>query len=158
MTHMTPDLAATCRQHLDFMKWADERLLAAVAEHLPTQTVILQHIYLAEAVWFGRVQGQENLVIGDLKAPSDIAALQEAWPQMHRDWLAWAAALTDWDTIIPHRNPKGDLFHMPAWQIVLHLANHGSFHRGQVAALIRAAGFAPPASDLVIYYRGLGIA
>ena len=45
---------------------------------------------------------------------------------------------------------------MPVWQIVLHVVNHGSYHRGQVAAMLRAAGYAPPDSDLIIWYRQQG--
>lgn len=156
MRGMVPDLRSTCLQHLAFMKWADERMLAAVAEHMPEQISVLNHIYLGEAVWLGRMKGQESLMITHLSAPAGMAELQQAWPQMHQDWLAWANALASWDTIIPHRNLQGDLFQMPAWQIVLHLVNHGSFHRGQVAAMLRAAGFAPPATDLIIYYRQQG--
>ena len=152
----TPDIPATCRTHLEFMQWADALMLAAVAEHMPGEIGTLRHIYLAELVWFGRVQGQAGLMLGHLDAPADIGALQEVWPRVHRDWLDWAAALTDWDTISPHLNLKGEEFRMPAWQIVLHLVNHGSFHRGQVAAMLRAAGHTPPATDLILYYRQTG--
>lgn len=152
---MVPGTGSTCVQHLTFMKWADELMLAAVAENAPTQIGTLQHIYLGEAVWFGRVQGQQDLLINHLEAPPDIGALQQVWPKMHQDWLNWAKSVTDWDAVVPHRNLKGDEFRMPAWQIVLHLVNHGSFHRGQIAAMLRGAGFAPPATDLIVYYRAL---
>ena len=150
---MIQDTGTTCCQHLAFMKWADELMLSAVAQNAPTQISTLQHIYLAEAVWFGRVNGRPDLMIGQLEAPPDITTLQQVWPKMHRDWLDWAASLADWNTVIPHRNSKGEEFRMPAWQIVLHLVNHGSYHRGQVAAMLRSAGFAPPATDLIVYYR-----
>jgi len=135
------------------MQWADERMLAAVAEHLPDQISILQHIYLGEDIWFRRVTGDREAQIVNLPAPPDIAALERLWPEMHRQWLDWAASVEDWNQLIPHRNLKGEDFAMPAWQITLHLVNHGSFHRGQVAAMLRGAGFAPPATDLIIYYR-----
>ena len=153
---MGPDTGSTCRQQLAFMKWADELMLSAVAENVPADIAALQtlqHIYLGEMVWFERVSGKEDALIGDLKAPADIAGLQRSWPPLHRLWLDWGAAVSDWDTIVPHRNQKGERFRMPAWQIALHLVNHGSYHRGQVAAVLRAAGFTPPATDLIVYYR-----
>ena len=137
------------------MKWADEKMLGAVAQYAPTHISTLQHIYLGEAVWLGRVQGQQDLLITDISAPPDIAALQQDWPQIHQAWLEWADSVGDWDQLVPHRNLQGDRFEMPAWQITLHLVNHGSFHRGQIAAMLRGAGFAPPATDLILFYREL---
>lgn len=150
---MTAAPDQTCRQHLAFMKWADERLLEAVARHMPENLAVLQHIYLGEVVWSMRVlEGNEAAQIVDLTAPDNIEDLRTAWQEMHRRWLKWAET-ADFGRIVPHRNLAGQPFQMPAWQIVLHLVNHGSYHRGQVAAMLRAAGFAPPASDLILWYR-----
>ena len=44
---------------------------------------------------------------------------------------------------------------IPYWQVVLHLVNHGSYHRGQVATMLRQAGIKPPGTDLISYYRTL---
>ena len=150
---MVPNAAQTCREHLRFMQWADLRMIQAVAENTPAEIAVLRHIYHAEEVWCRRVHGERDIQITDLTPIDSLAELQRLWPEMHRRWLAWADALEDFDQLIPHRNLKGEEFNMPAWQIVLHLVNHGSFHRGQVAASLRAAGIAPPPTDLIIYYR-----
>jgi uncharacterized damage-inducible protein DinB len=42
---------------------------------------------------------------------------------------------------------------MPYWQMVFHLVNHGSYHRGQVATMLRQSGVTPPGTDLVTFYR-----
>jgi uncharacterized damage-inducible protein DinB len=135
------------------MKWADDLMLAAVAEHATGDIAILQHIYLGEEVWLRRVQGDREVQIPQLEAPSDIAGLADSWPALHRRWADWAGMTDNWAVRIPHRNLKGNEFNMPAWQIVLHLVNHGSFHRGQIAARLRAAGVTPPATDLIVFYR-----
>ncbi len=44
---------------------------------------------------------------------------------------------------------------MPYWQIAMHVINHGSYHRGQFATMLRQAGMVPPGTDLLIYYRSL---
>jgi uncharacterized damage-inducible protein DinB len=150
---MEPNCGDTCRQHLAFMKWADDLMLATVAEHTPGDIAILQHIYLGEEVWFRRVQGDREIQITQLEAPSDIGGLANSWPALHRRWTDWADSVTDWGVLIPHCNSRGTEFNMPAWQIVRHLVNHGSYHRGQVAAALRAAGVAPPATDLIVFYR-----
>jgi len=150
---MTTDLGAVCRRHLAFTKWADDLMLAAIAEHAPSDIKVLQHIFLGEEVWLRRVRGDSEIQLTQLQVPADIATLARNWPDIHRQWTEWAASVDDWNILVHHKNSKGAEFHMPAWQIVLHLANHGSFHRGQVAASLRAAGIAPPATDLIVYYR-----
>jgi uncharacterized damage-inducible protein DinB len=150
---MGPSAPAICIQHLTYMKWADDLLLEAIATHLPQEIHVLQHIYLGELVWLRRVQGHATAQITDFTAPADLGALRAAWPALHRDWLGWAHAREDWNAPVDHRNLKGQAFQMPAWQIVLHLSNHGSYHRGQVSATLRAAGIAPPSTDLIVWFR-----
>jgi uncharacterized damage-inducible protein DinB len=43
----------------------------------------------------------------------------------------------------------------PACQIVLHVVNHATLHRGQVMGMLRQMGTAPPNNDLMNYYREL---
>lgn len=153
MAYMPPSIAEVCCQHLKFMKWADERVGGAVAQNMPESLATLQHIYLAELVWFERVSGNEAALITQYAAPGSIAELLTAFCEIHVKWLGWLEATGDLEVLIPHRNLQGEAFRMPAWQIVLHLATHGSYHRGQIAAALRAAGFAPPDTDLIIWYR-----
>ena len=42
----------------------------------------------------------------------------------------------------------------PFWQMLQHLVNHGSYHRGQVTTMMRQLGQAPPQGmDLITFYR-----
>ena len=44
----------------------------------------------------------------------------------------------------------------PAWQIVMHVVNHATLHRGQAMGMLRQMGMAPPHTDLMMFYRELG--
>jgi uncharacterized damage-inducible protein DinB len=153
---MTPNIADVCRQHLDYMKWADEVALEAVAQQMPESLKTLQHIYLAEQVWLARVRGNPLARVDSADGPGDVSALQGLWPGLHSEWLGLAASVSDWGALVHYRMNSGVEGDSPLWQIVLHVANHGSYHRGQVSAMLRAAGFAPAATDLILYYRRLG--
>lgn len=139
------------------MKWADERLLAAVPASIsPAMLSTLNHIYRAEAVWLRRVLGEPDAQLAQIEEAGSIEALQELWPAINRGWLDWAASRTGedgWMESVPHRDSRGNSHRLPAWQIVMHVVNHGSYHRGQVTAMMREAGVKPPSTDLVIYYR-----
>jgi len=164
---MEPDIGAICRSHLAFMKWADETMLAALSP-LPEDKVTLDlgnsfhsmlgtlsHVYLAEWLWLKRVQGEQNTQMADLESPPGTEVLGQVWRGLHQMWLDWAGSLhpDDWPNLSTYRNSKGDEFSTPYWQIVLHLVNHGSYHRGQVATMLRQSGITPPGTDLVAFYR-----
>jgi len=165
---MQSDIGSVCRTNLEFMKWADEIMLAALLK-VPSDRAgadtgssfksmldTLTHVYLAELVWFKRIQG-ENKRLADLESPADATALAGAWTEMHKSWLAWAASMRpeDWPGPFTFRNSAGTEWTMPYWQAALHVVNHGSYHRGQLATMLRQAGIVPPATDLLLYYRSL---
>ena len=61
---------------------------------------------------------------------------------------------TDVDHPIQYRAWDGRLYTQPFWQMLQHLVNHGSYHRGQVTTMLRQLGVVPPkAMDLIAFYR-----
>lgn len=148
---MTPALGDICAQHLAYMKWADDLLLAAVQANMPSPLEILEHIFMAERIWLARIEGRIDQ--RQFQPPSGAEALAAEWEDLHRQWLQWAEAQTDWAQVIAYKTLAGVESSSPIWQIVLHVANHGSYHRGQVAATLRAASFTPPGTDLIAWYR-----
>ena len=164
---MQPDIGSLCQLHLEFMKWADDTTFAALSQAPPDQVSqdrgssfkslfdTLNHVYLAELVWLRRVQGQRDAKIADLESPADLDALGRAWPELHQTWIDWSRSQSGDDLQKPliFRNMKGAETQLPHWQLVLHLVNHGSYHRGQVATMLRQAGIKPPGTDLIAFYR-----
>jgi uncharacterized damage-inducible protein DinB len=47
--------------------------------------------------------------------------------------------------------PNGADFRMPLWQMMLHVANHGTQHRSEVAAMLTSFGYSPGDLDLLFY-------
>lgn len=165
---MKSDIGSVCRTNLEFMKWADEIMLAALL-NVPSDRVTaatgssfksmldtLSHVYLAELVWFKRIHGEPKR-LAELESPPDPSALAKASADLHKSWLDWAASMgpEDWPGPFKFRSSAGVESTMSYWQIVMHVVNHGSYHRGQFATMLRQAGIVPPATDLIIYYRSL---
>ena len=164
---MQSDIGPVCQLHIEFMKWADDTLFAALSQVPPERVShdlgssfksmlgTLNHVYLAECVWFKRVQGHAAARITDFESPADLGALGQVWPELHQGWIDWSSAFSgdDWQKTSLQRSMQGTEFHLPYWQIVLHLVNHGSYHRGQLATMLRQSGITPPGTDLVTFYR-----
>jgi len=161
-----PLSADTLRLHLDYTAWATRRLLDSVANlsaedsahdfKTSDKTVVhtLAHIFAADRVWLGRIQGNPP---ANFIAPEDrqLSVLQKEWPALQERWKLWAAPMTDQDfqAQIAYRDLKGNSWKQPVWQILLHVVNHGTHHRGQVSGFLRAMGHNPPALELIAFYR-----
>lgn len=154
------------RTHIDYTAWASQRLVQAAGElndeelHRDFGTAdgsilgTLVHTFAADRLWLSRLSGSPHPgFISD--ADRHLAVLQNDWPALHQAWREWAAGLTDDKAreSLSYRDMKGRTWRQPVWQLVLHVVNHGTHHRGQVAGFLRSLGHTPPATDLELYYR-----
>lgn len=152
--------------HLDYTGWATHRLLDAAAALAPEElshdfrtahsSVLgtLAHLFGADRVWLARIRGGPP---EHLAAPPDcgLGPLTLQWQETLESWKAWAAGLSEESVLtrVSYRDLRGNSWISPIWQIVLHVVNHGTHHRGQVSGFLRAMGKTPPVLDLVAYYR-----
>jgi uncharacterized damage-inducible protein DinB len=60
------------------------------------------------------------------------------------------------DRVVSYKPPAGDSFQSAAHQIVMHVGNHATLHRGQAVPMLRQLGAQAPATDLIFYYREQG--
>ena len=161
--------ADALRLQLDYTAWASRRLVDAVAQLTPEEVSrdfstadhsvlgTLVHVYAADRIWLRRIQGKPPVPFIDPAVDMHLSVLQNDWPLLHQAWREWAAGL-DQDLIrapIEYQDLKGNLYKTVLWQIVLHLVNHGTHHRGQVSGFLRAMGHKPPPLDMIYYYRQL---
>lgn len=161
--------AADLRSHVDYHRWASLRLLDA-ASSLPEvelnrdfatadRSVLgtLVHLYAADRTWLARL---EKRTPPAFVTPEDhsFEVVQRAWPQLLTRWQQWAATLADETAggLLDYHDLKGNAWRHPVWQLVLHVVNHGSHHRGQISGFLRSMGHTPPNVDLLRYIRDTG--
>ncbi|MBI4888514.1 MAG: DinB family protein [Acidobacteria bacterium] len=156
------------RTLLDYHYWARDRLLAAV-ERLPAEQFTrdvgnsfpsirdtLVHLYGADRIWCARWEGETPHSMPDPAGFPDVAAIGRAWTGHERRMRALLDRLGE-DGVaksIEYRTMDGTPQAQVFWQMLQHLVNHGSYHRGQVTTMMRQLGQAPPtAMDLIAFYR-----
>jgi uncharacterized damage-inducible protein DinB len=160
------------RTHIDYTAWASARLVEA-ASQLTTNELTrdfgtadkgvlgtLVHVFAADRIWMARVTGSVPGKFIDPERDMHLSVLQKEWPPLLKKWQEWTSSLTG-DSVaatVAYQDTKGNSYQNLAWQIVLHLVNHGTHHRGQVSGFLRAMGKVPPPLDLVRYYRDLNAA
>ena len=152
------------QEHLAYNTWATNRLMRVIeqipADHLTHdfQTAdrsilgTMVHVFGADRNWLKRVNGVPvtSFITDDDR---HLSTLQREWPQIQAGWSEWVTALDDASRVIHYRDLKGNPYSSTAQEIVLHVVNHATHHRGQAAGFLRALGHTPPPLDLIFYYR-----
>lgn len=114
------------------------------------------HIISSENAWLQRFQGKEKvdrLQVSFTGTKDDHIAL----------WKNTSAALklfvfvfdeSRLNEAVNFKKQNGDPYSMPYYQLFAHVANHGTYHRGQLVTLLRQVGFTNVRStDIVSFYR-----
>ena len=156
--------SAEARLHLRYSAWASRKLVEA-ARSVPDADFekpvgishssllgTLAHILWADWLWFTRV-------VAPMEKPGQTReSLEMVWPELQDKWVAWAerASEAEMNLVVEYKSIlDGQMARTPAWQIVLHVVNHATLHRGQVMGMLRQMGIAPPHTDLMVFYREL---
>jgi len=153
---------------LEFHYWARDRVLDAAALLTPEQYTrdlgssfpsvrdTLVHLYSAEWAWYQRWHGTSPTAMLAAADYRDVPTLRGAWTahegQM-RTFLAeqGEAGIT---RSVDYTALTGQRCTSAFWEMLHHLVNHGTYHRGQVTTMLRQLGAAPAKSvDLIVFYR-----
>lgn len=156
----------------DYNAWANRRGLEA-AEKLSAEQFVqridssfpsvrdtLAHIYGAECIWLERFQGRSPSGLPASAEFTDVSLLQQRWLEHEQRLLNFVRGLTqaDLDREVQYKTLKFGVYRNPLWQSMLHMVNHGTYHRGQVTTMLRQLGAQPILTDLMHFYRERALA
>lgn len=155
------------RELIAFTRWANEQMLDACAalsaddftrdmgNSFPSIRDTLAHVLSAEWVWVSRLEGTSPVSMpAEWKAYSR-EQIDAEWKGVAGRLERFAARLGDADVerAIDYRNIAGQPFTSTVGQILRHVVNHSTYHRGQVTTMLRQLGAKPPTTDLIHFYR-----
>jgi uncharacterized damage-inducible protein DinB len=155
------------RSLYDYNSWANHRMLDSCSTLNGEQFTrdlgssfrsvrdTLAHIYGAEWLWFERWHARIPMALPSPADFPDLQTLRERWAEHERNLDTYIASLTpsELQRIIKYKNTQGVPFEGPIWPMLQHVVNHSSYHRGQIATLLRQLGAKPVATDLIVFYR-----
>jgi uncharacterized damage-inducible protein DinB len=148
---MTPTIDALF-QHL---RWANDRVTDALrsANENPEALRLFAHVLAAEEVWLARIEGRTSR-----HAVWPALTLERCVTLSNENRAAFGALLARLGDEglareVSYRNSAGFIFTNTVQDVLLHVALHGHYHRGQIAARIRGAGHTPPYTDYIGFAR-----
>jgi uncharacterized damage-inducible protein DinB len=137
-------------QMLHYDAWANQALLASAIED---QTVLrlLGHLAQAKQIWLMRVEGRDTSSL-ELWPTEPLSVWRQFLPEIDRKWISRAAE-EEPGRIVAYRNQSGNSWRTSVEEIVIHVVNHGTYHRGQLATAVKNAGGEPAVTDFIVWSR-----
>jgi uncharacterized damage-inducible protein DinB len=155
------------KEMFDFNAWANRRTFEAAAKvsagdyHKDLKSShgglhgTLAHLVGAEKVWLERwldPGAKPSIKLDDVSSPED---LQNVWEELNAKREQFIASLTEEKLHAPVTmfTMSGASFTHSYAEMMQHLVNHSSYHRGQIAGMMRQLGFQPAPTDWILYRR-----
>lgn len=151
-----------------YNSWAHRRLFDVIAG-VPEELYMKQsgtshgnmhgtvtHTVGAEELWLNRWTGKPATGIRKPDEFSGFSALRKHWEIVDSHIHDFCSSLTTENAIraeIAYSDLKGNRYSQPLVQLIQHMVNHSSFHRGQMVMFLRQFSFVPVSTDMVVYFR-----
>lgn len=151
--------------------WAN-RLLLDVINTLPpekqTQTVsgsfsnLLKtslHLWDAESIWWQRMKLSERIIVPSQNFEGSVKEVSLGLLQQSKQWNEWVMHAPEHALLheFIYQNTKREQFKQPVFQMLLHVFNHGTYHRGQIVTMLRELEVNKiPQTDFIVWSRQKG--
>lgn len=140
----------------------EEMITLEMTSAFPTIAKVLVHLYFTDSLWLGIMSGksmkegleafQQKRAETELKPLSELEALYEETAARYKSLLE---AERDFNKQLVVENPYAGPLKTTIAETIFHIVTHGSYHRGNIAAMLRQQGQASVMQDFGLYlYAG----
>ncbi|MEO7394045.1 MAG: DinB family protein [Chitinophagaceae bacterium] len=156
------------KQYATYNIWASQRILEIILvlteekqmAELPSSFTSLYktvlHMLDAESIWWQRMKLTERINVPSENYKGNMKEVADNLLQQSKQWEEWVANASELslDHVFQFYNNKKEHFKMPIYQMLNHVFNHGTYHRGQLVNMLRQLGVEKiPPTDFSLWSR-----
>lgn len=156
-------------QYAAYNVWANHKLLFQIQQMEETmwykqtpssfdslyKTVL--HMWDAESAWFQRLRLHEKIVVPSATFDPSFKDACNGLMHQSMEWEPFIADALHEEGIhskVQYKNMKGEEYVQPVSEIILHVFNHSTYHRGQLVTMMRNLGETNiPVTDFIAFAR-----
>lgn len=149
--------------------WANTRVLEHLQElpaslfREPLQSVfptigdVLAHMYIVDNVWLSAMSGKTEDIYNWLPMwqeevnGASLDTFQSRFSEVAARYERFFVSGKDLQSISDYAHPNHGTLRATCSELIHHVVNHGTYHRGNITAMLRQMGYAGPATDYVFY-------
>ncbi|MNS06620.1 DinB family protein [compost metagenome] len=150
--------------------WANQTILGRIKElpssvlsqevntSFPTIAHALSHIYTVDKMWYLVLTGTDMREALQSCMPlnkSILYSLNEfgnIFAELSEQFSEWFGSQADLEQTILLDNPFAGIRQTRLSEIVLHVVNHGTYHRGNISTMLRQLGHASTMNDYSLFW------
>lgn len=156
-------------ERFEYHVWANERMFrhldglpgelwrSRIESVFPAVAEALTHMYQTDYVWFRTMAGDgfDEVSAGvarlrEESAEDGPAELERRYRELTGQFRAFLAE-ADLIELRSYHHPSFGTLRASHSELVTHVVNHGTYHRGNITAMLRQQGHPGPATDFVYY-------
>lgn len=156
------------KQYAAFNIWATQKIAEVILslpeakqrQEMPSSYsslyTTLLHMWDAESIWWQRLKLQERIIVPNQVFTGTTKELVDSLHQQSKQWEDWISNASDLsiEHVFQYQTFSKEQFKQPTWQMLLHVFNHATYHRGQLVNMLRQLGVEKiPATDFIIWAR-----
>lgn len=159
------------RQFYDFNVWANAQIFNRIKELpqdvyrkrvesvFPSISHVLAHVYLSDLGWIEVFSSEKSMMDAlmsaqQLQEQTEAKGLEEVeamFAQLSERYKSFLNQQDNLDKPLAIDNPSGDVMTTTVSELIPHVVNHGTYHRGNITAMLRQMGHGSVPTDYGIY-------
>lgn len=135
----------------------EEKQQAEVTSSFNSLYKTILHMLDAENIWWQRMKLAERIIIPSENFTGNMQELVSTLVNQSKQWEEWISNTPEssLDHVFQYYNRKKEHFKMPIYQMLHHVFNHSTYHRGQLVTMLRQLGVEKiPSTDFSTWTMG----
>jgi len=141
----------------EYNNWANRGAFESIKNTAGVDSKAIElysHIIIAQNIWLDRI-AQQPISFDSPWIKLSLDECERHSQKIYKDWNNYLESIDEIKLVksVEYKNFKGSSFENNLCDIITHVFNHSTYHRGQIAQLIRKSNGKPAATDFIAFAR-----